>query len=546
VSAGVPGPTATLLGLRFRRDRVQLVIWVLSLSLLVVFTAVALAAEFPTQSDREDVLRLATATPTLLAVRGMADGAGAGAFVVFEDFAFIAVLAGLMSTSLAVRHIRADEEAGRAELIAATTAGRLAPTIATLVEGVIANLLVALGIFLGLLASGFDGAGAATFGWAVGATGIAFLGVGLLCAQVFSTSRGANGCAAALVGVAYVVRAIGDVSGTVSADRLATTSGWVSWLSPIGWAQHSRPFGENAWWSALLAVALCAVLMVLTLALQTVRDNGAGLINARSGRARASVVLRGPLGLAWRLTRGSIIGWAVGALVLAMLAGALGGSVLDAFQGQSPVRSAVTSMTPGGTGSIIQIFVTAMMGFVGLTVAGCMLQMVMRLRQDEAAGTTEVVLATRVGRVRWFLCLLVIGVLAATVILLVSGVVTGALLAQGTGGTTGVFSGTVGAALAQLPAVLIYLTVLGLVFALAPRVTIGVGWAMLAVGAFLGQFGGLLSLPHWLRNIAPSQHTPAVPMPNADFSGAWWMLGIATVVAAVGAVLLRRRDTVVG
>jgi hypothetical protein len=35
-------------------------------------------------------------------------------------------------------------------------------------------------------------------------------------------------------------------------------------------------------------------------------------------------------------------------------------------------------------------------------------------------------------------------------------------------------------------------------------------------------------------------------MPNADFSGAWWMLGIATVVAAVGAVLLRRRDTVVG
>ena len=77
-----------------------------------------------------------------------------------------------------------------------------------------------------------------------------------------------------------------------------------------------------------------------------------------------------------------------------MLAGALGGTVLDALQKQDAITTAITSMAPGGTGGIMQTFVAAMMGFVGLTVAGCMLQLVMRLRQDEAAGTTEVVLAT--------------------------------------------------------------------------------------------------------------------------------------------------------
>lgn len=536
----------TLLRLRLRRDRVQVTIWVLAIAMLLVFTASAVGTEYGTQADRVAVLQVATATPTLLVFRGIAHGASAGAFLVFEILTFIAVMAGLMSTFLAVRHSRADEESGRSELIAATTAGRFAPTIATLIEGVIANVAVMVLVFLGLLASGFDAAGSATFGWVIGSTGIAFLGIGLLCAQVFSTSRAANGSAAAIVGVAYLMRGVGDASGTISHDGLFSTSGWISWLSPIGWAQQAQPFTDNAWWTGLLSVASCAVLVAVTLALQAVRDNGAGLIAARSGRASASVILRGPLGLAWRLARGSVLGWGIGAVALAILAGKLGVTVLDALKNNSSISTAITSMTPGGTGGVLQVFVSAMMGLVGLVVAGCMLQIVMRLRQDEVAGTTEVVLASRVGRIRWFLCFLVIGAVSVIVILLISGVATGAALAQTKGVDKAIFGQAVGTAVAQLPAVLIYLTVLGLVFALIPRVTIVVGWAMLAGGAFLGQFGGLLKLPDWVRNISPSQHTPALPMPNADFSGAWWMIVIAIVVAVAASALVRSRDTVVG
>ncbi|HEY5224297.1 MAG TPA: hypothetical protein VIJ18_14775 [Microbacteriaceae bacterium] len=535
-----------LLRLRLRRDRVQLIVWVLAIALMTVFTAAAVASEFGTLDERISVTKLATATPALLVFRGSANGPSTGAFFVFDGLTYLAVLAGLMSTFLAVRHSRADEESGRAELIAATSAGRFAPTIATVIEGVIANVAVMVLVFLGLIASGFDAAGSATFGWVLGAVGIAFLGIGLLCAQMFSTSRAANGAAAALVGIAYLVRGIADASGTVSADRLHTTSTWLSWLSPIGWAQKSNPYVDNAWWTGLLCLALCAVLVVVTLVLQAVRDTGAGLIAARSGRASASPILRGPLGLAWRLSRGSIIGWGIGELVLALVAGGLGGAVIKLLKSNSTVTTAISSISPGGSGGLLQEFVAAMMAFIAVLVAGCVLQIVMRMRQDEAAGTTEVVLATRVGRIRWFLGFLSIGVVSAVVILAVSGVVTGGVLAANPGVDPAIFGQSVGAALVQLPAVLVYLSVLGLVFAVLPRLTIGVGWAMLAVGAFLGQFGGLLKLPDWLRSISPSQHTPAVPMGNADFSGFWWMAAIVIVVAIVAAALVRQRDVAVG
>ncbi|WP_308466855.1 ABC transporter permease [Rathayibacter soli] len=536
----------SLLRLRLRRDRVQLTVWVLAIALMTVFTAAAVASEFGTEAERISVVKLATATPALLAFRGVAAGASTGAFFVFDGLTYLAVLAGLMSTFLAVRHSRADEESGRAELIAATSAGRFAPTIATVIEGVIANVAVMVLVFLGLIASGFDVAGSVTFAWALGAVGIAFLGIGLLCAQVFSTSRAANGCAAALVGIAYLVRGIADASGTVSADGLHTTSTWVSWLSPIGWAQKTNPYTDNAWWVALLCVALCAVLVVVTLVLQAVRDTGAGLIAARSGRATASPILRGPLGLAWRLSRGSIIGWGIGALVLAFVAGGLGGAVIKLLKSNSTVTTAISSISPGGSGGILQQFVAAMMAFIAILVAGSVLQIIMRMRQDEAAGTTEVVLATRVGRIRWFLGFWVIGVVSAAVILAVSGAVTGGVLAANKGVDPAIFGQSVGTALVQLPAVLIYLSVLGLVFAVIPRLTIGIGWAMLALGAFLGQFGGLLKLPDWVRNISPAEHTPALPMANADFSGFWRMAAIVIVVGVLTAVLVRQRDVAVG
>jgi ABC-2 type transport system permease protein len=531
-----------LLRIRMRRDRWQLVSWVIAFGLLLLFTAAAMRSTYGTESSREAVMRLAASNPSILVVRGTPQGTSIGAIFTFEIMAFMGLLIGLMSTFLVVRHTRAEEENGRAELVAATRAGRTLPTVATALWGVIANLVLTVVSFLACIGGGLPPEGALVFALALGATGIAFLGVGFVCAQVFSTSRAANGWAAAIVLLAYFVRGIGDATGKPSGE-FTMTSGWASWLSPIGWAQRTSPFEENLWWPMLLGLALGVLLFAGTLALQSVRDNGAGLVAARAGRRNASAALRGPLGLAWRLQRASVLGWGAGALAIALLAGSLGPSTLGAVAADREVGNAIRSLVPNGSGTLMAVFIVAMMGLIGLIVAGCAMQSVMRMRQEEALGTAEALLATRVGRVRWFLGYLIVGGTASVVILLASGLLTGAMLAQS---DPALFGQSVGAALVQLPAVLAYLAVLGLIFALVPRATIGVGWAFLALGAVFGEFGGLMKLPDWLRNLSPSTHTPTVPLPNAEWSGAWWMIAIAILAVMLAAAAVRRRDVAAG
>jgi len=86
------------------------------------------------------------------------------------------------------------------------------------------------------------------------------------------------------------------------------------------------------------------------------------------------------------------------------------------------------------------------------------------------------------------------------------------------------------------------LVVAALLFALVPRLSIGLSWGVLLASLFIGQFGELFGLPDWLRTLSPFTHTPAIGAADVDWSGAWWMLGLAMVVCGVAVVAVRRRD----
>ena len=95
-------------------------------------------------------------------------------------------------------------------------------------------------------------------------------------AQLTEGARTANGIVAVILGVSYLLRALGD-----SAADGGTR--WLSWLSPIGWAQQVRPFAGDRWLVALLPVALLLVAMTAAFALVRRRDVGAGLVRPRPG-----------------------------------------------------------------------------------------------------------------------------------------------------------------------------------------------------------------------------------------------------------------------
>ncbi|KQQ93110.1 hypothetical protein ASF62_15320 [Leifsonia sp. Leaf325] len=539
----------TLLRQRFRRDRIQLLVWVLGFAALASVGHSAVSESYGTSKDRAGVIVLLEQTPSVLVLRGTPQGTQSDAFQFMLLFAFLGVLIGLMATFLAVRHTRGDEEQGRAELVESTPAGRITPLVATALEGVSAVAVIALVNTGGFLLYGADAGGAVLAGLALASVGVCFLGIGLLAAQVMRTSRGANGLAAALVAAAYMVRGIGDATGAVDVDDpLSMTAGWVSWLSPIGWGQRTSPFSDPTVWPALLGLALGAIAFAGALALRTSRDIDSSIIRERAGRAHARPSLAGPIALVWRQLRNPTIGW----LVAAVLFGLLVGSLSETLTASAPadvkqnLGDTVGSIAgPNAHGDLVDLFIVAMFSMIGAIAAVCAVQSVARARQDEANGTAEIVLSTAVSRIRWFVAYLVIAVVST--VLVVGVAVLGAIAgASGAGAPSGTVATITAAAVAQLPAVFLLLAAVALVFALVPRLTIGLGWTLLLLAIFIGQFGGLFGLPEWARDLSPFSHTPIVTEANADWGPAWLMLGLAVVVAAASVLLVRRRDVALG
>ena len=538
---------ALLLRQRLRRDRWQLVIWIACIALLASFSAESVVTTYGNAGSRAELIRLAIANPTILMLRGLPQGTGLAATIFFEIYTFLAVLAGLMSTFLAVRHSRADEESGRAELIEATPAARILPTAATLIHGILANVVLALAAAAGFIAAGLPAYGSFVAGAAIGGAGIAFLAVGLLLSQLMTTSRGANGFAAGFVLLTYVLRGIGDSLGTRTPDPTRLTAAWPSWLSPIGWGEQFAAYTANDWRPLLLQLGFAAVVTAGALMVQRSRDTGSGLIPERAGRPDARSTLAGPAGLAWRLQWPTILGWTVGGLLTGLLAGALGSLVASSIAKDpslGSIRTALTTIGAGGSGPLTQLFISAIFSIVGVLAAACATQAVIRLRQEEVSGAAESMMATPVSRVRWLLGFVAVG-FAAVVLVLVAAAIASGLSAISAGEGSSRMGDSFAAAAAQLPVALVYLGVLTLLFVLVPAWTIPLAWTLLGFGAFVGIFGGLTGLPQWMRDLSPFTHSPVV-VGTVDWTGGYWMLAIAVAAVIAAAVLIRRRDFAIG
>jgi ABC-2 type transport system permease protein len=532
--------TGKLLRLALRRDRIQLPIWVVANALLLYAAAAAVVDEFPTEAERASALAGAGGSPAVLVMRGIPVGTSAGAFVNFRNYTSTLVLVALISTFMVVRHTRQNEETGRSELIGAGVVGRRAPLAAALGMAVIANIVLALAMTGTLAAASLPADGALLFGAACAVTGVAFAGLAALGAQLVQSARTANACAAAAIGVAYLVRGIGDALGTKEADGIRVASHWLTWLSPLGWAEQARPFGAQRWWTLALPLAFFAVCALGAVALLDRRDLGAGLLPQRLGPARGPRSLLSPLGLAWRLNRASTIGWLIGAALFGVGIGSLGDAV-DRGLGQNKGMADLMGQLAGGHhAGLVDMYYAAMMNVFGVLAAAYVVQALLRLRSEETDGGAEAVLSTAVGRVRWVISHVVCAVAGAAALLLCAGLGTG-LADAASGGAAGV--GTLTAAgLAQLPAALTLGGFVVLAFGGLPRLVIALAWTGFAFALACGLFGDLLGLPQGVRDLSPFTHVPALPAADLTPAPLLALLAVAIALAAAGVALFRNRD----
>jgi ABC-2 type transport system permease protein len=524
----------SLVRLAIRRNRWFLAVWLLGLFVVVPATAAAYEQVIPDPAQAGFIIEGLSNNPTMRAMLGPPFSlVEPGGFTVWRVGTFVATVAGVMAVLATIRVTRADEEAGRTELLRSGVVGRHAPLAAAVLVGLAACALLGLLVTAGMVSVGTDATGSVAFGLGMALTAAVFVGVGALAAQLTSSARAARGMALAALGAAYLLRAVAD--GVASDSPLRP----LQWASPVEWMALSRPYAGERWWVLALPAALTAVLVSLAVLLEARRDHGSGLWPARLGPPRGGPLLSSPAGLAWRLQRGAVLGWTVGLAVFSAAIGSLTTSFASMFR-DVPRLEIVLRRMGAGAEQLTEGFYVAMLSIVVLVVAALGLQLLGRLHQEEAVGHAEVVLSAAVPRTRFAASHVVLALLVPTVLLVVCGALM-AMTQAVADNSWGVVADVVAGAAVLLPGVWLVVglgtALLGWLPHLGWLAWLLVGWSLVVTW-----IGALLSLPDWLLELTPFAQLPQLPVETMSWAPVLVTTAIAAALVALGLVGYRRRD----
>ncbi|MYW11703.1 ABC transporter permease [Streptomyces sp. SID2563] len=524
-STGSLTGTGALLRLALRRDRIVIPVWVLVLGGSFSSVGKSISSLYETPSQRAELAASMNANSSVRAMYGPVFGDSVGGLVSWRMLAFGAALAAVMSLVVVVRHTREEEEAGRQEMLSSAVVGRRAPLTAALLAALIANAGLALVITVGMAGSGAGGAGAVALAAAVAGVGVLFACTAAITAQFTESGRLAKGVTAAVVGAAFVLKAAGD-SATDDGSSLLT------WLSPLGWAENVRPYADERWWVLLLIAGAVVVQCLAAYALTGRRDVGMSFLAARPGPARGRMSTA--RGLAIRLQRGALMGWAVSFAVVGFVFGGLAGGAADLVGHNEKAREIFERM--GGQSGLTDAFLASMVSVLGTVAALYIAASVLRLHGEETAGRAEPVLAGAVGRLRWAGGHLLIAFGGAALIMVVGGLG----LAAGYGHA---LPAVLGACLVQLPAVWLLGGITALLHGAIPKAA-PASWGVVGLCLALGWIGPALDLPQPVLDASPFTHLPKLPGAGMEWGPVTLLTALSAVLVAAALAALRRRDLV--
>lgn len=533
---GTTGMGTTGMGImvRFivRRNWLRMLIWLVVLAGMIPLVIDSQRELFPTQEARDAYAQVAN-TPAIAALTGLPYAAGTlGGILNIKLWMTVAVALSLAVIFMVTRNGRAEEESGRTELLRAGVLGRHAYSLANWIVFAVFAAIVGLACSALAMSQGLPAAGALLMGASFVGIALVFLGIAAVTGQLAITSRGANGLASAILAVAYLVRAGADVK--AEGDR----SLWFSWLSPIGWGQQTRSYGENVWWPLILCVAAAVILCWIALTLERKRDLGAGILPDRIGRRGASAFGRTQLGLTLRLQRGSIIGWTIGILVGALFFGGVATAMADLLSGDNPIAQAFIGPSKNVLDGLLGFFTMAN----ALLVAAFALQSSDTIRAEESTGRAESQWSSAISQIRWAAIRMAVPAVLSFILLALSGAAIGLSFGAAVGDASQVFR-FMGASLAYWPSILLVIGVVVLCAAFIPRAASAVTWGLYGVAVVLSMFGDLFGLPDWVV-----QNTPftAVLRLGQDFVAVPLIVIVALAIIAgvAGLWRLRSRDMV--
>jgi ABC-2 type transport system permease protein len=517
---GVP----SLLRLALRLDRVRLSVWIAVLTLMMAYAPNAVKLAYPGEPQRLARVNLLK-TPAGTMLGGPMFGGNEtdlGAMMANELMLTLIVATSILSILTVVRHTRAEEEGGAAELVLSSVVGRYARTYAALILVGGVNAVLAVTMTLAMSAIGFSIVDTAAMCLGITAVAMVFGAVAAVTAQLWRQGRTATGAAMATLALAALIRGIGDV--------IDHSGSALSWFSPIAWAQQMRPFVDLHWWPFALLVALAIGLMVLAAWLESRRQYDDGNIPSSGERPNARPIT-GVFGLHLTLQRGQTIGWTVGLFLAGLAFGSMTKSLLDAAKG-NPLLARVLA-TQGNDGVY-----TTLTQFLAAAATAYVVGAVLRVYSDEESALGEAVLAGAVSRWRWLFTAVASALVGSTVLMFFAGLGNG-LGAGITLGERQTIARLTLAGLAYVPAMAVVAGVAA--FAVAVRRS-WIGWLAVTFVVVSLYLGALLRLPRWLIDLSPVGRTTAPA--NYPVVALTVMVAVAAALTLVSGWIYRGRDAI--
>lgn len=508
------------------------VIWGVVFGLFVLSTVKAFVVGYPTAAQRREVARSLQSFAILIGPPHHAETvAGFTSWRVLLVAAIIGALWGLRAgTGL----LRGEEEAGRWELLlAGRTTRRRAAAEALLGLAAAQGAMFLATLALVLISSTLPGAHFPLGRSLLFATGLVsgaamFLAIGALTSQLSATRGQAASLAALVLGAAYAIRLVADSSRDL---------GWLRWLSPLGWLEELRPLRDPQPLALLPVLALIVLCAGLAIVLAGRRDLHDSILHENEGKRREVRWLQGPFTLALRLSRGSAIGWMLGVAALAYIEGAVARSA-SAILASSPAFS--TALRRLGVRQGAQGYLGAAFLFVAVLIAMVAAGQIAAIRDEEASGRLDHLLAQPVRRVTWLagrLCislalLLMLGVLAGIVTWLGAaaqhtGVPLAKLLQAGLNATA--------------PAVFV-LGAGAFLLGVLPRLAAIATYAIVAYSLLVNLVGSVIKGQDWIRDSSLFTHIALAPAAKPDWFQAAVLMLLGAGLAVLGAIAFHRRD----
>ncbi len=516
----------TMAAIQWRTGWKVLLAWTFAVAGTAAVTAFSIAGLYNTPEKVASYAQSLGAGSAMKMLNGDIAGLDSLGGIIANEFGVLAsYLIPVMGIALVVRNTRREEESGRFELLLAARIGRQAPLVAALLLAAASLLITGLLITASIVGSGVPVNAALGYGLAVAALGIVYAGFTAVAAQVFGHGRTVWAAALAATVAGVLVRGLGATNGNA-----------LVWLSPQGWFDAVRPFGDLRWWPLLISLAVAAGLSLVAVALSGRRDVGQALLPPRAAAPRASRSLRSPWGLALYEHRGTIVGWVAGAAVLMAVYGSLTNQVLEAIRSNPAMVDYVGGDLDRLLDGVLALFVL----LLAMLSSAFVVQALAAIRHEEQTGRLESELSGQVDRRAWLgthLAVVALGALA------VHGL--GALsLAGTTAAATGdgaQFGVLMRACAAYLPVLLFFAALTAALFGSAPRRLLLV-WVVFGLSAFVSYMGPGLQLPTALIDSSPFSMVGSVPGQDLHITRIVVLSAISVALLVASLAGFRHRD----